>query len=62
MPVNTSQRFNWDHPCPVCGGFDKINRGRGARCYGFLSENGMVAHCTNTAYGGTLSVNTSSDT
>ena len=40
------QRFTPSSPCPVCGGYDRMKRGQGTRCFGFLSEDGEWCHCT----------------
>ena len=44
--VAAAQRFTTRHPCPVCGGGADMPAGRGVRCYGFLSSDGLYAHCT----------------
>lgn len=43
-------RFKKGSPCPVCGGYDQQGRGKGKRCFGFLSEDGKYAHCTREEY------------
>ena len=35
MTVTREQRHTKDHPCPICGGFDRAPRGQGVRCGGF---------------------------
>lgn len=63
MPtLSQTQRFRKDHHCPICGGYDEAPRGQGERCYGFLSANGLVAHCTRDEYAGQLRKNPQSDT
>jgi hypothetical protein len=63
MPsIPSSQRFRKAHPCPICGGDDDAPRGQGERCYGFLSSNGQVAHCTRDEYAGQLRKHPKSDT
>ena len=57
MPVSREQRFYPDRPCPVCKGHDKMERGQGTRCHGYLSTNGEYANCTNTDFAGTLEIN-----
>lgn len=37
-------------PCPICGGHEGLTRGRGIRCFGFLSSDGLYAHCTRSEY------------
>ena len=44
--VPTLRRFRGDHHYPICGGADDDRRGRGGRCFGFLSGDGAFAHCT----------------
>jgi hypothetical protein len=60
--VPHSQRFRKDHTCPICGGYNEAGRGQRQRCYGFLSANGQVAHCTRDEYAGQFSKNLKSDT
>jgi len=38
-----SDRYTAAHPCPVCGGHDRMPRGRGVRCDGYLLGDG--AYC-----------------
>lgn len=54
MTVTSAQRFTRQRPCPVCGGFDQAPRGQTKRCYGFLSDDGLWAHCTRPEYAGSL--------
>ncbi|MBM4405664.1 MAG: toprim domain-containing protein [Chloroflexi bacterium] len=54
MAIPSSQRFTRRHPCPICGGFSEAPRGRGVRCYGFVSGDGRYAHCTRPEYRGAL--------
>ena len=54
MSVNSTQRFTKAHPCPVCSGWDDQARGKGERCYGFLSTDGGYVHCTRPEYAGDL--------
>jgi hypothetical protein len=49
-------RFKKNFPCPICGGFDGQERGRGKRCHGFLSEDSQWAHCAREAYSGGLPI------
>lgn len=55
----TRVRFSADRPCPICGGYDRMPRGRGQRCYGFLSDDGRWANCTRAEYAGGLPMQTS---
>lgn len=45
------ERFNEQNPCPICGGWDNQKRGKGTRCFGFLSDCSRYAHCTRTEEG-----------
>lgn len=62
MTIGPTQRFRRTHPCPICGGYDELPRGRGVRCYGFLSEDGEWAHCARSEHAGHLEVHSGSDT
>lgn len=52
----TPVRFAKSSPCPICGGHDGDQRGRGVRCYGFLSGDGKYAHCTREEHAGGLPI------
>ena len=52
--VSAQQRFTRQHPCPVCGGHDQVERGNGSRCYGYRSNDGSYANCTREEYSGGL--------
>lgn len=45
MAVAHDQRFTRSNPCPICGGFDTMPRGRDKRCAGFVSQDGKWAFC-----------------
>jgi putative DNA primase/helicase len=62
MGVDRVQRFSAANPCPVCNGYDEAARGTGARCFGFLSDDGRYAHCSREEYAGTLERNATSAT
>lgn len=62
MAITQQQRFTRDHRCPVCGGYETLERGTGRRCYGFLSESGDWAHCTRPEYARGLVVHPGSET
>ena len=51
-------RFTASSPCPVCGGHEDLTRGRGVRCYGFLTPDGSYAHCTRSELAGPLVMDT----
>lgn len=55
--MQTQQRFLKAHPCPICGGWDDQTRGKGERCWGFVSGDGKYAHCMRPEYAGTLPIN-----
>jgi hypothetical protein len=52
--ISDSRRFRKAQPCPICNGYEEAPRGRGQRCYGFLSDDGMYAHCSREEHGGSL--------
>ena len=60
--MDPNQRFKADHPCPVCGGHAGQPQGMGTCCYGFLSDDGLYAHCTREEYAGNLERKPTSDT
>jgi len=60
MAVRSQQRFSKDDPCPICGGYDRLPRGAGTRCFGFLSGDGRFAHCTREEFAGALERNPAS--
>lgn len=53
-PVARSQRHSPSDPCRVCGGHPRLPKGRGIRCYGFASADGLFTHCTRPEYAGRL--------
>ena len=60
--VAPGQRFTSAHPCPVCKGFDGAPRGRGERCFGFLSDDSEYAHCSREELSGGLRFEQNSET
>ena len=60
--MDPSQRFKTDRACPVCGGHKDLPQGEGLRCYGFISGEGLYAHCTREELAGRLDRNRNSDT
>ena len=60
MSIRLQQRFSRAQPCPVCGGYDRLARGTGVRCYGFVSDDGSYAHCTREEFAGPLERNPAS--
>jgi hypothetical protein len=47
-------RYSTSSPCPVCHGHDRLPRGQGERCAGFLSDDCRWAHCTREERAGGL--------
>lgn len=43
--VETNQRFNRRHRCPICGGCESDPRGADKRCFGYISKDGLYARC-----------------
>ncbi len=44
--VPRAQRFTRANRCPICGGCDEDDRGKGKRCAGFVSDDGLYVRCT----------------
>ena len=55
------QRFRRGRPCPVCGGHADQPQSEGIRCYGFLSDDGLYAHCMRKEHAGILDRNVGSN-
>ena len=45
-------RYSGNDPCPICNGHDRIQRGRGERCHGFLDSSGSYARCSREELAG----------
>jgi putative DNA primase/helicase len=60
--VAPKNRFKRSKPCPICRGFVSAERGKGIRCYGFLSDEGDWAHCTREEYRGGIEMSPGGDT
>ena len=60
--LDSLTRFTADCPCPVCGGYESLPRGRGERCGGFLSSDHQYAHCTRDDHAGDLPLRENSQT
>src|ERR1700756_44440 len=58
----TLRRFTNHEPCPVCGGWDSLSRGKGKRCYGFVSKDGIHAHCTREELAARIKLNRKTNT
>lgn len=57
----SKKRFKRGFPCPICGGHDNQDRGRGKRCHGFLSDD-IWAHCAREESAGGILKNPTSNT
>ncbi len=62
MSIATDQRYVRGRTCPICGGRDGDPRGTGERCFGFLSSDGLYAHCTREEHAGGLPLGDESGT
>src|SRR5437868_3025705 len=51
--ASATTRYTALHPCPVCGGHERMDRGNGKRCHGFLGSDGSV-FCSREQYKGLL--------
>ena len=60
--MDPKQRFKLYRPCPVCGGHKGLAQGKGHRCYGFISDDELYAHCTREEYAGHIDRNGNSNT
>ena len=54
MTVSRDQRFTRNRRCPICGGCESDDRGKGKRCTGFLSTDGAWCHCSREEHAGDL--------
>lgn len=52
--VRPYQRFAAERPCPICGGWDRMPRGKGVRCFGFVAADRTYGHCTRDDLAGGL--------
>ena len=52
---STKMPHSHAHPCPICGGFDKENRGKGTRCFGYTA--GDYCYCTREEFAGNAPYN-----
>jgi hypothetical protein len=57
-----TNRFTQSTPCPVCGGHDRQERGKGKRCHGYMSDDGNYAHCSREEFSGGLPLAPKSNT
>lgn len=52
--VSSRQRWSQERPCPGCGGWDRMPRGQGKRCGGFMGTDGKYFHCSREELAGDL--------
>jgi hypothetical protein len=52
--VQRGQKHSEEHPCRICGGWDRMPRGKGIRCHGYLGTDGKYEHCTREELAGGL--------
>ena len=55
-------RFTASTPCPVCHGHDRMQRGQGVRCFGFLGSDGRYAHCSREEFANSIEMEPKSNT
>ncbi len=60
--VRPAQRFSPKRPCPICQGHALMEPGAGRRCYGYLSSDGLYAHCTREEHATNLKVEVGANT
>ena len=54
MTTSAPTRFSAESRCPVCGGWDRMPRGQGIRCSGYLGSDRKYAHCSREENAGGL--------
>ena len=54
------RRHTRESPCLICDGHESMPQGRGARCWGFLSSDGLYEHCTREEFAGPLATHAGS--
>ena len=59
--IDPSQRFTREQPCPVCDGYDAMDRGVGERCFGYLSDDPGWVYCTREEFAGDININSNSN-
>ena len=50
--MSAIRRWTEHAPCAICGGHDGLPKGRGVRCFGFISSDGAWARCSREDHGG----------
>lgn len=58
--VRRSQRWSPEQPCPICQGHDKMMRGKGLRCSGYMGADRRYAHCSREELAGGLPIEANS--
>ena len=51
MSIPTDRKHTKAKPCPICGGWDNQQRGKGVRCAGWMGDNDKWAFCTRVPDG-----------
>src|SRR5690606_19006494 len=54
--VTRQQKHRPERVCRVCGGHALMRQGRGIRCWGYLSGDGLYEHCTRPEYAGSIAL------
>ena len=54
LEVRGMIRYSARYLCPICGGHDQMERGKGLRCAGFISDDPNWARCTRAEHAGDL--------
>lgn len=60
--IPAERRYVRGRRCPICGGADGDKRGAERRCFGFLSTDGLYAHCSREERAGGLKQSPGSQT
>lgn len=55
--VSREQRHTRSRRCPICDGADGDPRGKGKRCSGFVSSDGLYVHCSREEHAGAIDRN-----
>lgn len=55
QPITREHRFlTSSSPCPICNGYDRMPRGNGERCSGYMNPDGEYVFCTREEKAGSL--------
>lgn len=60
--IPADRRYVRGRRCPICDGADNDPRGQERRCFGFLSEDGLFAHCSRAEHAGSIRISEGSQT